>query len=720
MGCFLAIGSISLGGSHMKPLNALWSFAVSVGISIGLYIGLGAFAAPAHAVPITIFHTNDLHSHLRPEKTPLALGGIARLKTAIDRGRKDAPHSLLVDGGDWSEGNIYYTEGAGAEVLRMMDRLGYDAAIVGNHDWVNGPDTLLATIEKAKPKVSLLVSNFDLSAYPKQQEFQQDVLPYVIKEVNGVKIAFIGMATYEFIYNQLIAPIKIIEPFELAHQLAMKLRKQADAVIVISHNRVLFNEGLLRAAPEIDLVIGAHDHVKLTEPKVVKRSGHSDGWIVETGCWGKYLGRVDLDIDPSILANKGEGDAVKLVNYHLTQIDRTIPDDPGTLKAVVELEKHIENRMGPIFHDHIGDTQVELAREGSESLIGDLVSDSYRKATGAQIGLDIKAFVYGMIHEGPVTSADAFNANPAVWDPQTERSWNIKTVKMSGKKLLLLIKFASMKVSLFTEGVYISGATLEKSLTEPSSSIDPDNQLTIQTMTQIPPQTTIEDQSTFSDEIFGKNPFGSDLDDIASTKDAPVLLIDGKPIVQSQDYLIATGEGMLQTVAFINSLISNLIPTDTVQDSGLEAWRVLADSVEKLSPVILDKLAIKERIKSPHADLKLFYDDVAWEPIRKGHTTEAMLHVRVKNYGESASSATGNQITLSVNRNGNNLALATDLQAIGEPLSVPALNPGEERELSQKVELTEDRGVFSVNVELKHNDSGTETTDSVLRYFQEQ
>lgn len=338
-------------------------------VCLVLFLGglIPATAPSVLAIPITIFHTNDLHAHLRPEKTPLGLGGIARLKTAIDRGRKDAPNSLLVDGGDWSEGNIYYTEGAGAEVLRMMDRLGYDAAIIGNHDWVNGPDTLLDAIEQAQPKVSLLVSNFDLSDYPKQEEFQKDVLPYVIKEVNGVKIAFIGMATYEFIYNQLVAPIKIIEPFTLAHELAIKLRQQADAVIVISHNRILFNEALLHAAPEIDLVIGAHDHVKLTEPKVVKRWGHSDGWIVETGCWGKYLGRVDLDIDTSISKQGKDGDAVRLLHYHLTQIDRTIPDDPETLKAVVQLEKHIESRMGPIFHDHIGDTDVELARRVRES-----------------------------------------------------------------------------------------------------------------------------------------------------------------------------------------------------------------------------------------------------------------------------------------------------------------------------------------------------------------
>jgi len=684
---------LTWGGSRLRALNGLLS-------AIGCLV-LAGLAPSAFAVPVTIFHTNDLHAHFRPEKTPLALGGIARLKTAIDRGRKDAPNSLLVDGGDWSEGNIYYTEGAGAEVLRMMDRLGYDAAIIGNHDWVNGPDTLLDAIEKAQPKVSLLVSNFDLSEYPRQEEFQKDVLPYVIKEVNGVKIAFIGMATYEFIYNGLIKPIKIIEPFKLARDLAIKLRKQADAVVVISHNRVLFNEVLLHSAPEIDLVIGAHDHVKLTEPKVVKRSGHSDGWIVEAGCWGKYLGRVDLDIDPSIKV----GDAVRLVNYHLTQIDKTIPDDRETLKAVVELEKHIESRMGPIFHDHLGDTNIELSREGSESLIGDLVTDGYRKATGAQIGFDIKAFVYGMIHEGAVTSADAFNANPAVWNPETQRSWNLKTVKLKGKALSLLIKVSSLKTSFFTEGVFISGATLQKSLKEPSSSIDPDNQI------------MIESHPFFANELFGKAAFVGDL---LTTKDAPVILIDGKPIDSNQEYSIATGEGMFQTIAFVNSIIPNLIKMDSAVDTGLESWRILADSVAKLSPITLEKLSIEDRVKSSQANLKIFYDDVYWEPFHSGHsgrTTSAVLHVRIKNYGEAPSADTGNQITLSTNRNGNNLALTTDLQPLGEAISVPALQPGETRIFSQNIELTEDRKAFSVSVSLQHNDAGAMTNDSILRYF---
>src|SRR5690348_9177643 len=81
---------------------------------------------------ITILHTNDVHSHFRSEATPLGLGGIARLKTAVKKIKEKNPNTVLVDGGDWSEGSIYYTLGIGTESVRMMDHIGYDVAVIGN------------------------------------------------------------------------------------------------------------------------------------------------------------------------------------------------------------------------------------------------------------------------------------------------------------------------------------------------------------------------------------------------------------------------------------------------------------------------------------------------------------------------------------------------------------------------------------------------------------
>jgi 2',3'-cyclic-nucleotide 2'-phosphodiesterase (5'-nucleotidase family) len=648
----------------------------------------------AYAVPVTLFHTNDLHSHFRPEETPLNLGGVAREKTLIAELRKETPESLLVDGGDWSEGTLYYTAGAGSEVLKLFDDIGYDVAIIGNHDWLNGPDTLLDAVEQAQPKVSLIASNFDYSKYPRATEFSEKITPYVIKEVNGVKIAFIGMATYEFIFNQFIAPIEIEEPFTMARKMSEKLRKVADAVVVISHNGVRINEALLKAAPEVDLVIGAHDHLKLTEPRVVKRKGSSDGWVVEAGCWGRYLGRVDLDITPH--AAKGT-DPVRLLKYGLTQIDKTIAEDPSVLDRIATIESHIETRMGPVFHDQIGVSNVELTRDGPESLLGDFVTQAYRKATGTQIGLDLQAFIYGNLHEGNVSSADAFNADPAVYNPTTGSTWNLQTLSLKGSILSRLIDTFLSKLGPFQSTLYMSGIT---AILPPGTqaNTDPDNGNSVAHLFDSPSEPPKADGDTIQ------------------------LLIDGNPVDPNATYSIAAGNGIIQTVNFINSKLFNSIPTEGVVDTGLEGWRVLSDSIQQNSPIQLTDLNIGNSIKTTSASLRTLYDDVTWTPLSKkassaGNVTHAKISIRVTNYGASPSQASGNQLLLSQNRHGNNWALTSEKIPFGNPVSIPSLAPGESKIFTQIVDLTQDRGAYALIVSIRQGEHGEVTSDDVVRYF---
>src|SRR5579885_2216713 len=159
--------------------TAVWAFTASADIHAKSEpkseLGTGS------AVPLTIVHTNDLHSHFRPERTVLGLGGIARIKTTIDRIRAEAPNNtLVVDGGDWSEGNAYYMLGTGRETLKTMDLLGYDVAVIGNHDWLNGPDRLLDAIEQAHTHMAFVAANADLSSYPQADRFRRLIPPYVI------------------------------------------------------------------------------------------------------------------------------------------------------------------------------------------------------------------------------------------------------------------------------------------------------------------------------------------------------------------------------------------------------------------------------------------------------------------------------------------------------------------------------------------------------------
>ena len=115
-----------------------------------------ALAAPALAADrggpdlgrartISIFHTTDLHGRILPTSTYEGLddvGGLARCATCIRQWRKESPHSLTVDIGDLVQGTAVSLARDGKVMVELINRLGYDAWALGNHDFDWGPEAL--------------------------------------------------------------------------------------------------------------------------------------------------------------------------------------------------------------------------------------------------------------------------------------------------------------------------------------------------------------------------------------------------------------------------------------------------------------------------------------------------------------------------------------------------------------------------------------------------
>ncbi len=673
----------------------------------------------SESVVISILHTNDLHSHFRQEKGSQALGGVARLKTAIRRLRNDLPHTVLVDGGDWSEGNIYYNENAGIESVKMMDRLGYDVAVVGNHDWLNGPDTLLDTLVSAESKTQFVSANLTTDQFSRELEFQKWVHPYVIREVGGVKIAFIGLSTFELIYNQFMAPIKIFEPLRVAHKISSELKSQgkADVVIVISHNSILMNKAILKYAPKVDLVIGGHDHVKLTKPVEVSRWpwGSGKGWIVETGSWGRYLGRVDIKVSP--------GKKVELLNYQLTQMDSSIPEDPETLTAVERLEDRLEQRYGPVFHDEIGRSELELNRTGIENGIGNLVTDAFRQASRADFAMDSTRFIYGELHAGKINTADVINAIPAVYSPITQKSWTLQVLPMLGKtvKRILYLIFATNKLASYGL-VNVSGLELTYDplffMNQYQSRIQNrfdrfDLSARFQGVEEGFNSGVNPDFDPESDP--GLDPGLSDDEGVShfsvgmeSFKVLSNLRIQGRPLNEKATYRVALGNGLVQAIQFLNSYLPHLISLDGLEDTGVENWRVISNYIREKSVLNRETVPIGNRIRTLQPDLGILSDDMTWEPLRmteKG--VIARIRVRVKNYGTNPSplgtANGGPKLHLLMNKNGVNYSIDPEYTEIGAYQMIKLLNSGESQVLSWDVTLPEQQGLFPITAKIEGN-----------------
>ncbi len=664
----------------------LYFFKQLLLITIGSAV-FGMIASASDAVPVTILHTNDLHSHFRPQKDALGLGGVARLKTVVDRVRAEQRNTLLFDGGDWSEGQIYYTLNNGTEIIKMMEAIGYDAAVVGNHDWISGPDFLLNMYKNGRSRMGLLAANIDVSRYPNKDEFSRLFLPYTIYSFNGVRVAVIGLVTYEFIYDDFFSPVRPRSPIPVIRDLAAILKEQVDSIIVLSHNNIRMNEEILRTAPDVDLVIGAHDHVKLSSPRVVLRGPKQNpGWVVETGCWGRYLGRVDLRIRKRADANVLGVPAAELRNYKLIQIDSQIPEDPEINSRINQLEAQIENRYGPIFHDHIADAHFEVSRKGVDNLMGNLATDSYLSASPhAEFSLDQIDLIYGQLNEGPLSTADFFASNPAIYNHKTGKAWDLQTFKIKGSTLrwMLNLLFASQPATNF-------GPVSTSELSFTYNSVPPQSVTGGREFTSSGPHPLLMPRLLLA---------STPPDDGLSVKN---IKIRGKDLDLNGFYTAASSGGILFAIQFINSLLPGAIRIYDLKDSGMEAWRVIKDYAQARSPLTPDKIPVGNRTRSESQDLGFFNYDVKMTPIHAvPDQLKARINVRIRNFGMVASANSGSSLHFYSNRHGTDFAEEPDWEEISKPMILPSvLNNSGEFFFEQDLTFSGANGIYPLRVAL--------------------
>ncbi len=256
---------------------------------------------------ITILHTNDVHSHIEPfsfdHPNYPNLGGVARRASLIEQVRKENPNTLLFDAGDIFQGTPYFNYFGGEVEFKMMSKLKYDAATIGNHDFDNGINGLDLQLPHAK--FDFIISNYDF----KNTVLDGKIKPYKIYKKDGIKIGVFGLGIK---LNGLVDPnnykeTKYLDPVEIAQEMSDKLKNEhhCDLIICISHIGYYYKRNpdkicdlnLAKQTKNIDLIIGGHTHTLLPKPTIVKNSSNENMLINQVGKWGVYLGRIDFYFD---------------------------------------------------------------------------------------------------------------------------------------------------------------------------------------------------------------------------------------------------------------------------------------------------------------------------------------------------------------------------------------------------------------------------------------
>ncbi|MDO5616852.1 MAG: metallophosphatase [Cruoricaptor ignavus] len=257
------------------------------------------------AQKITILHTNDQHSRIEPFDTGRNAnqGGFARRAHLVKEIRNQEKNVLLLDCGDTFQGTPYFNMFGGELEFKLMSMMGYDASIMGNHDFDNGLEGFVKVLPNAK--FPFITSNYDF----KNTIVDGLTEPYKIFTKNGVRIGVFGLGIEldGLVGKKHFLETKYLNPVEIAQHYSKFLRKdkKCDLVICLSHlgyqyknNEEKISDTILATKTDnIDLILGGHTHTFLPEPQAFQNREGKTVLVNQVGFAGLLLGRIDFYFD---------------------------------------------------------------------------------------------------------------------------------------------------------------------------------------------------------------------------------------------------------------------------------------------------------------------------------------------------------------------------------------------------------------------------------------
>ena len=204
---------------------------------------------------------------------------------------------LLFDAGDIFQGTPYFNFFGGEIEFKLMSKLKYDAATLGNHDFDNGLEGLKKQLPNAK--FPFLSANYDFSKTILKDKFA----PYKIFKKDEIKIGVfgIGIDLENLVPKNLYGNTKYLDPIKISNKYAQKLKDlNCDIVVCLSHLGFKYNNEkvsdiiLAKKSKNIDIIIGGHTHTFLKKAVQVKNLDKKDVLINQVGYGGINIGKIDI------------------------------------------------------------------------------------------------------------------------------------------------------------------------------------------------------------------------------------------------------------------------------------------------------------------------------------------------------------------------------------------------------------------------------------------
>ncbi|MGX6446145.1 bifunctional 2',3'-cyclic-nucleotide 2'-phosphodiesterase/3'-nucleotidase [Neobacillus sp. K501] len=386
--------------------------------------GFGIFqldlAAP---IKLQLLGLNDLHGQLDTDtKVGTQLAGSMEYTAAAIKDREATnKNTLLVHSGDMIGGSPLVSALFQDEpTVEVMEAMGFDVGTLGNHEFDEGISELRRMInggEHPKGTKGYDGMNFPVIAANAYDTSTGKLItePYVVKEVSGQKVGFIGVVTQEtpdMIVTKGNESLKITDEVEAINQYTAELKEQGvEAVIVLAHNPAaqtgytdLFDASAIaeKVDDEVDVIFAAHNHTYVDREVDNKL-------IVQAYSYGSAFSDVDLELDPKT------GEIIKKEAEVVTVYQSDYIPDP-TVSAIM---KKYEDMVAPMKAEVVGNLSTTLAKgyPSHTAVIGDtglgnLIADGMKASMKTDFALMNGGGVRAQLDAGEVTFGDLFAIQP--------------------------------------------------------------------------------------------------------------------------------------------------------------------------------------------------------------------------------------------------------------------------------------------------------------------
>lgn len=366
--------------------------------------------ADVYSQKLVLIGTNDTHSQIDPDED--GLGGVLRRKVVIDSIRAANDNVLLIDMGDAVQGTMYFNLYRGKVENMVMDELGYDLRILGNHDFDNGVDELADNLNKTHSEYVSTNYRFDDAI------LSTLFRPYIVKDIEGKKVAFLGvnLKPKGMISEGNYDGVEYLDAIKAANATAWHLKHNEDIDYVVALTHIGYapsgtgtsDTELAKLSEDIDLIMGGHSHTLLkggqndTESRIINANGDTV-LITQAGKAGKEIAVVEIDL------------AGKNADYKTISIDGRLDDrlDSALDAKLAPYRKGVDD----VMNKPVGKLSAS-AEKGSDALLN-LVADLIRDR-GRQLDPDIdfaitnrggirRGLPKGTITQGQIQSMLPFN-----------------------------------------------------------------------------------------------------------------------------------------------------------------------------------------------------------------------------------------------------------------------------------------------------------------------